>query len=89
MLKRGALSSKIIVNPFTLSGYAMFGVVVVLSRYYLTSHTLKSIALVMAFNFISMHLSSCMIFKERLTFRGVWGVVLIAVGIVIFNLPDL
>lgn len=93
ILKKGALAGmkkkgfwQAYFNIYSLLGYGLFVVVTLFNLFALKKVELKDMTFILPITFVLVPLLSVLIFKEKLTKQQVWGIVLIAVGIFVFNL---
>lgn len=90
MLKRGARSDGTFLSAYlnrsTITGYALFLAVVVLSTFALLGMELKMLYAIASLNYAMVLLLSWLILKESLTRNKVIGAGLIVAGIILFNL---
>jgi|GEM_PF-5585781 len=86
-LKQGATDSREIYGFRTLYllGYGLFVIVTLLNLYALRGIGVSDWTVIAALNFLSIILVSVFVFKERLVLIQWLGIVLIILGIVIFN----
>ena len=76
-------------NIYSLTGYGLFVVVTLFNLFALKKVQLKEMTFILPITFVIVPLLSVWIFKERLNQKQVAGIVLIALGVLIFNLDKL
>lgn len=87
LIKKGAVSGEhIFLNIYTLSGYAVFCIVLLLSIKLISITELKFFSVVMAMNYLFTFMAGVIFFKEGTNLFGIIGIVCISVGVVIFNI---
>lgn len=86
-LKKGAMDDRKIFGFRTLYllGYGLFVLVTLINLYALRGIGVSDWTVIVALNFLSIILVSVFVFKERLAVVQWFGIVLIVLGIVIFN----
>lgn len=91
LLKKGAISNKdkflsIYFNGYTITGYILFFVVVLLYLCSLRYVPLIHMVLFLPFIYICVGLLSMLVFGERIGSKKLAGAFLIVLGVVIFNM---
>ena len=71
-------------NPWTLSAYACFGLVVLMMIYSMRAIPFRTVMAVSALVYITTPLAARVIAKDPLTWRMMVGALVITIGIVIF-----
>lgn len=86
-MKLGAnKSDRLILNKYVIVGYGLFGIVACTSIWLMNFLPLKSISMIMSFNYPATILISSLILGEKITKQVFAACCLIVMGCVIFNL---
>lgn len=91
LLKKGAIKTSgrtmvSFVNIETIAGYSLFFLSTIMSVFLLNYISFKSLAMVIALNFVGTLILSVLILKESLTRQKIVSTMLIIVGVIVFNL---
>ncbi len=85
-IKKGALSNKsIFFNYKTITGYICFLATMFLALKLMFLIQLKIFSLVMAINCFATYLIGVIFFNEKTNKLGILGIILVCLGIIIFN----
>jgi len=86
LIKNGAVSKgNIFFNYYTVLGYVFFLVVIVLNFQLIALVPLAHISLLISLNYLNTFLAGIIIFREKLTLNGVFGIVIICLGLICFQ----
>jgi drug/metabolite transporter (DMT)-like permease len=83
---KGANPLHLYLNPWTLTGYGLLFVAMVLYNYAFSQIQLKSIVFFLPITLVLVVLASCWLFREKLTMEGIVGAVLVVVGLIVYGL---
>ena len=92
LLKQGAIRTKSktillsFLNFFTISGYFLFGIVILINIYAFQKLDIKITPILVALNFINLLFLSRIILKEKINKKSIFAVAVILIGIAVFNL---
>lgn len=93
ILKKGALVSKqkggfvhLFLNPFSITGYILFLLVTLCNLFALKKIKLIEMIYIEPVNYLIVIIFSIIIFKEKVSKQQIWGISLIIIGMIIFNL---
>lgn len=90
LLKRGAVAGASLLgsllNPFTLFGYAVFGLVTILAVYAMQAIELKIVTAWTGLTYLLVIVAARLLLQERLTRARIFGSLLIVSGIIVFHL---
>lgn len=92
LLKQGTINTKnrtilySFLNPFTISGYLLFGLVILINLFAFQKLDIKVAPILIALNFINLLFFSRIILKENISFKSIIAIGIIIIGIIVFNI---
>lgn len=84
LLKIASLQNKYI-NKYLIFGYTLFILVIFISYILMHFIELKIFTIIMSINYLTVLISSNIIFKEKINKYKIYGIFSIILGIIIFN----
>lgn len=85
LLKVASLQNKHI-NKYLILGYFLFILVIFISYMIMNLIELKLFTIIMSINYLTVLLSSSIVFKEKINKFKIYGIFWIIIGIIIFNI---
>jgi drug/metabolite transporter (DMT)-like permease len=87
LLKTGTLKSqKLLFNRYVFTGYALFGLTILVNGYLLERFELKYFSLIFAGNYLFTNVCAVILLKESVTRSYYAGLACIVAGVLVFNL---
>ena len=86
LLKKGSKEKNIYLNKYTIIGYGIMLIATVLSFIALKYVNLSLSQILQSLSFIFVAILSLLLLKERISKKKIIGMVIIIVGIIIFNI---
>jgi len=86
LLKHGSglMCKTSFVNPYIVTGYSLFVIVIPLSYYLMSLIPMKNFTIIMTVNYVAVMFLSSFFLKDKLSRNKITGTFFVVIGIVIF-----